>query len=585
MGVSPLVIAGIALGFGALAVLVTVLLLKPDPPPPAPFEEMSIRRISSTSKSVAMALSPDSKYLVHAVDEGKGQSLWVRQISTGSDIPLVPVGPVHYVDCIVSPGGDYVYYVSADNATDIGSVHRVPLLGGGVTQTIVHDLHGRIAISRDGKWIAYSVQDREAGETRLMIAGSEGTGSRIVSARPLPDAWGAVTWSPDGERLVAALRAYSEGFGTRLVELPIEGGEHREIGKAWRTIESLAWVGDGTTLVVNGKDLPTSTRNQLWLVDAAASSRRRITNDLNDYEALSPALDGSSLVTLQKSQTSALWLVPDGNTSLAAPLVATSENIDGANGLTWTADGNIVYASEGSDERDLWRISPDGGSRERLTTGRSDVLPSASPDGRYIVFVSTRAGQPNLWRVNADGSAPTPLTHGSHETSPDIAPDSQWVYYHDYREGVRTIRRVAIDGGEPVRVTTEPSSWPSVSPDGTRFACSWWDASHTRARIAIIPADGSTPEHLLDIPVNYWMGANNHHTRWTPDGSSLVYVDKHDGVANLWSRPVDGAPAVQVTHFREGSEIFWFDLSKDGKHIACARGNITSHVVAISNFQ
>lgn len=580
-GRQTLLVTAAALGAAAVAVVATVLLLRPGAPEPAPFESMKIRRIAGTTKSVTMALSPDSRYIVHAVDEGRGQSLRVRQLSTGSDVVLVPMAEVHYVDCIVSPNGDYVYYVSADNRTDVGSVRRVPLLGGGVTQTIVEDLHGRVAISRDGKWLAYSRQDRKLGETRLMVIGADGSGEKAVSVRKLPDAWGAVTWAPDGNRLVAGLGAFSEGFETRLVELAVDGSAQREIGSGWRMIETLAWTGDGNTIVVNGKESPTSTRNQLWRVDSKSGSRSRITNDLNDYEALSPSSDGTSLVTLQKTQSSQLWLVPGGDAARARPLIAASENIDGASGLTWTADGRIVYASEGSDERDLWVVSPEGGAPERLTDGHSDVLPAATPDGRSIVFVSTRGGRPNLWRIHSDGSAPTPLTRGTHETSPSISADGKWAYFHTNRSGARTVWRVAVEGGEPEQLTTQPSSWPSVAPDDKTFACSWWDPALTKAQVAILPRDGGEPLRLLDIPVNYWMGSNNHLTRWTSDALALTYVAKEGGVADIWRQPVDGSAPERVTRFREGPEIFWFAWSPDGKDLACARGAITSHVVLI----
>jgi Tol biopolymer transport system component len=346
-------------------------------------------------------------------------------------------------------------------------------------------------------------------------------------------------------------------------------------------IESLACAGDGDWLVVNGKESVTTTRNQLWLVSRRDGARRRITNDLNDYEALSVAPDGRSLLTLQKTQSSKLWLVPGGDSARARPLAPASENIDGASGLTWTPDGKVVYASEGSDERDLWSVSPAGGEPTRLSDGHSDVLPAATADGRYIVFVSMRAGRPNLWRVNADGSAPVALTTGPHETSPSVSRDGKWVYFHTNRSGVRTVWRVPVDGGRPEQMTTTPSSWPSVSPDGKAFACSWWDPAQTRARIAIVPVGEAAPRNLLDIPVNYWPGANNHKTRWTPDGSALTFVHKEGGVADIWRQPVDGSAPEPVTRFSEGSDIFWFDWSFDGKDLACARGSITSHVVLI----
>jgi Tol biopolymer transport system component len=162
-----------------------------------------------------------------------------------------------------------------------------------------------------------------------------------------------------------------------------------------------------------------------------------------------------------------------------------------------------------------------------------------------------------------------------------VSADGKWAYFHTNREGVRTVWRVPVGGGAMEQLTRQPSSWPSVSPDDRAFACSWWDPAQTKARIAIVPHDGGEPRHLLDIPVNYWLGANNHLTRWTPDGKALTYVMKNDGVADVWRQPVDGGAPERVTRFRDGPEIFWFAWSHDGRDLACARGAITSHVVLI----
>jgi TolB protein len=183
--------------------------------------------------------------------------------------------------------------------------------------------------------------------------------------------------------------------------------------------------------------------------------------------------------------------------------------------------------------------------------------------------------------MKPDGSAPVALTRGPHETSPSVSPDGKWVYFHTNRSGVRTVWRVSIDGGEPEQLTTTSSSWPSVSPDGAQFACSWWDPSQPRARIAIVTVGEASPSALLDIPVNFWPGSNNHRTRWTSDARALTFVRREDGIADIWRQPVDGAPAEPVTRFSERPEIFWFAWSHDGRDLACARGSITSHVVLI----
>lgn len=72
--------------------------------------------------------------------------------------------------------------------------------------------------------------------------------------------------------------------------------------------------------------------------------------------------------------------------------------------------------------------------------------------------------------------------------------------------------------------------------------------------------------------------------RWTPDGGSLIYVDPHQGAANLWRVPLNGGAPQPVTHFNDAKpERIWaFDLTRDGKQLVIARGGDSADVVLIS---
>src|SRR5438270_1262572 len=49
-------------------------------------ENASISRITDNGRARFSAISPDGRYLAYATDEGEKQTLWLRQVSTGSDI-------------------------------------------------------------------------------------------------------------------------------------------------------------------------------------------------------------------------------------------------------------------------------------------------------------------------------------------------------------------------------------------------------------------------------------------------------------------------------------------------------------------
>src|SRR6266404_4867634 len=78
-------------------------------------------------------------------------------------------------------------------------------------------------------------------------------------------------------------------------------------------------------------------------------------------------------------------------------------------------------------------------------------------------------------------------------------------------------------------------------------------------KVVIIPFAGGQPVKLIDVPpgVNFRAGL-----WWTDDARAFFYANVQDGVANLWSQPVDGGKPVQITNFNSGF-IASLALSRD----------------------
>ena len=82
--------------------------------------------------------------------------------------------------------------------------------------------------------------------------------------------------------------------------MPVPAGAEKTISSnRWSSPGRVAWLGDGSGLVLDAADQSSSLLPQLWFVAYPSGEARRITNDLNRYFGVSLTADSSALVTVQ----------------------------------------------------------------------------------------------------------------------------------------------------------------------------------------------------------------------------------------------------------------------------------------------
>ena len=96
----------------------------------------------------------------------------------------------------------------------------------------------------------------------------------------------------------------------------------------------------------------------------------------------------------------------------------------------------------------------------------------------------------------------------------------------------------------------------------------------------MLPFAGGEPIKTLDISFNF----RDVGLGWTSDSRSIIYTDARDNADNIWSLPLDGSPARQLTNFKSGL-IFAFEMSRDGKQIALSRGSQVDDVILLRDSQ
>jgi len=537
-----------------------------------PFQTMKIKRFTNDGKATFAAISPDGKNLIHVLDDGVQQSLWLRQVTTYSnDRQILPPANVRYGGLTFSPDGENIYYVAAENNGD-ATLYQMPAAGG-ASKKLLTDIDTPVTFSPDGRRIAFHRGYPEQGFDALMVANADGTGERKLTTRKNDFWWPA--WSPDGR--IIATRASSPGANKyrTVVAVQVDDGTVRPISdKRWAQIVEMLWLRDGSGLVMTASEQE-SDPLQIWYLSYPDGETHKVTNDLNDYASLGLTADSTGLLAVQSAASSNIWIVPHGETGRAVQITFTK--VDGFKGMSWTPDNHLVYESRASGNSDLWIADALGSNPKQLTADSPyKADPVVSPDGKHIVFHSSRTGHNNIWRIDIDGSNLKQLTDGPREQLADISPDGQWVVYTSALT-TSTLWKVPLDGGNPVQVTDKPAFMPTLSPDGKLIACNYFE--NGRAKIAVIPFDGGQPIKTFESFTHPdWMPFH-----WTPDGQALAYIDR--GVlSSIWTVPVfsDGPPKL-LLDFKSG-RIFDFAWSHDGSQLAVARGEVTNDVVLISNF-
>ncbi len=535
------------------------------------FQNLEVKNITHVGNIINIAIAPDGKYAVYTMGGADGESLWLRQIATDSAQQIIAPSDVRYFGVIFSPDGSYIYYSRSENKNPLPHVlYRVPFLGG-VSQKLLTDLDWCPTFSPDGSRLTFVRDSESRNESVLMIANADGTGEQKIAFRPYNEPYTYPAWSPDGQTIAVSAGSMELGDSFReVVAVNVADGAEKSVTtRKWYWIDKIAWLADGSGMVMSANPQKSHAHNQLWLLSYPNGEVRQITNDSHNYTNVSLTANSRTLLAAHTELLTHIWIAPEGDAVRAHRI---SSGLGDYKHIRWTPDGKLIVAALGNNI-DIYLRDADGSELKQLTVNAgTNWGHEVSSDNRYIVFDSDRTGNFHIWRMDADGGNPTQLTNGTGEKFPDLSPDGKWVIYTAFQDW--TLWKVSIEGGAPVQIAKSYARQSAISPDGRWIV---YMASETNRQI-VMPFEGDAPTKPLDLPPGAPLLQP---VRWSPDSQAIQFIVKREGVENIWQMPLDGGAPKQITNFTS-DRIFSYDWSDDGKTLGLVRGAWTADMVLLT---
>ncbi len=584
--------------FGLAATLIVILVLAGAAayglyaflhhPVPLPFENFTMSQVTSTGKVIGAAISPDGKFLLSVQKDQGQESLWLRNIPSGSDTEIVPPSGLSLRTLTFSSDGSYFYFRQSHGGESFDLL-RAPVLGG-APALIARDVDSNATISPDGQKIAYlRANDPEIGKWRLLEANADGSEEKMLLTAPGAEPPDYIGWSPDGKRIALSVGSLPD-VGIDMFDLA-SGKRQPFVKFGGKFALQIAWAPDGRSIymVYPMAQKPFSLKTKVGVISYPEGKFRPLISDVNDHINVSLSADASLLATVQDISDSEVDVL-SGSGAGPATTISGIPRQTVFPALDWTADGQLLI-SEGLR---LVRMNIDGSNAQTLISDSGGWINDmwSCDSGRFIAFtwfLHDNSGM-RMWRVNADGSNAMALS--LHQNVKFLLGcDAQWLYY--IPDSLDGLMRLPVTGGKAEKTPGATAvkgilKAETISPDGkimAIFAPQGDPQLRTYANtIALLDMNGKTPPRYITTDPRCGVGfivpgpAAFGGFHFTPDGKAVAILMEDKGVDNIWIQPIDGSKGHTITHF-DSMQIQDFRWSVDGKHLALIRADFTGDVI------
>jgi Tol biopolymer transport system component/DNA-binding winged helix-turn-helix (wHTH) protein len=539
--------------------------------PTLAFDRMKLTRLTDIGNGFTV-ISPDGKSLAYSSGDKSGAGLSVKNLESSLVTELLPKAPRSFSGITFSDDSRKLYCTIIDKENPEGVLYEMALTGEAPKKCFA-GVNTKVSASPDGRRVVFRRTDNAMGRNMLVVANLDGSDEQVLLPASMRHFFYDCLWSPGGSTITLILRTFDED-GNRfwqIAEVAAGSGAIKSITEPqFEPIISISWMPDESGLVAVMREANKDFA-QLWFVSYRDGSRKKITNDVNNYIYVLVTEAGKAIYAAHNSFTSTVWVGERADPGRAEKLNLASGYYTN---VQWAPDNRILYTYAG----DIWVMSADGNNRQRLTADAGvNFNPVMSPDGRYLAYLSNRSGHTQLWRSAGDGSNARQLTNVPNDVgSVRFSADGKWLFYSTWFAVGYTMWKVSVDGGNALQLTFKDTLSAAVSPDGKELAYTFYDELKKRYLLAFKSTEGGEPHKVYEFPAleSYFI------LQWEKEG--LFCTNKAE--TELFLLPLSGGKPKQLTNFNTGEAIH-IALSADSKRLAYARINMNKDSLLISDFR
>lgn len=223
------------------------------------------------------------------------------------------------------------------------------------------------AISPDGQWIAFNLEETHQGTSQVWIMRRDGSDRRrILPEFPLAR---AAAWSPNGRMLAVEVAEAGRAWHDHdLVLVDLQTGNQRELVATPHWEGGPSWSPDGRWIAYQGR-LPDARCMQVFLLDVASGTTKPLTN-----------------------------------------LSACTSYRDGVFWPDWAPDGSALAVGRREGEHEQIALLTLDGALQPLDTGTPNAgYPRWSRDGQALLFQRGKTRAAHLFRYDLQSRRVTPL--------------------------------------------------------------------------------------------------------------------------------------------------------------------------------